>query len=174
MVQPSHFLFCPYDGEKLVVDDDGQMNHAFCRACGFVDYQNPRPCVAILILRDDRILLARRGIPPAQGAWDIPGGFVDAEESAEDAVLREALEETTLHVEIREYLGSVPDVYDSRRTPTLNLCFWVEVIDGVPKPRSDVEALEWLPLDSLPTALAFPHQTRAFSMLKKRLKLAGV
>ncbi len=141
-----------------------------CPKCGFVDYQNPRACVAILITQDRKILLARRGIEPAKGEWDIPGGFVDRGEAAEHAVMREALEETTLRVRVKEYLGSVPDVYGPRQVPTLNLCFLVEILEGNPKPKSDVESLVWFPLDELPDKMAFAHQERVIQLLKEKLR----
>lgn len=169
MTHPSHFIYCPYDGQKLVANRKIETGHSFCRSCGFVDYQNPKACVAVLILQGDKILLARRGIEPAKGRWDIPGGFVEAGETVEEAVLRETLEETRLRVRVREYLGSLPDVYDARRLSTLNLCYWVEIVRGVPTAKSDVDALAWFRLEKLPKKLAFAHQAKAIEILKKRL-----
>jgi ADP-ribose pyrophosphatase YjhB (NUDIX family) len=170
MTDPSRFIFCPYDGEKLIANRKIQKGHRFCRSCGFVDYQNPKACVAVLILQGDKILLARRGVEPAKGEWDIPGGFVEAKESAEKAVFRETLEETRLRVRVREYLGSLPDVYHPRCSPTLNLCYWVEIVHGIPTAKSDVDALKWFRLDNLPKKLAFAHQAQAIEILRKRLK----
>ena len=169
MIDPALYSHCPYDGEKLVDNANDSAGHGRCPRCGFVDYQNPKVCVAILILRGAEVLLARRGVEPAKGEWDIPGGFVEAGESAAEAVVREALEETTLHIRIREYLGSIPDHYGVRRTPTLNLCYLVEVVGGTPQPKSDVESLAWFGLDDLPPKLAFAHQARAIQMVKERL-----
>jgi mutator protein MutT len=135
-----------------------------------VDYQNPKACVAILITSHGKLLLARRGIEPAKGAWDIPGGFVEAGESAEEAVVREALEETILQVRVTEYLGSVPDVYGARQTPTLNLCYLADVVSGEPAPQSDVEALVWFSMTELPKGMAFPHQTQVIALLQERIR----
>ena len=167
---PSSYQYCPYDGERLTGSNVASEGPPTCRKCGFTDYQNPKACVAILITQGENILLARRGIEPAKGQWDIPGGFADAGESVEETVVREALEETTLRVQVREYLGSVPDVYGPRQTPTMNLCFLVEVLEGEPKPRSDVEALVWFSLDKLPKKMAFAHQERVMQLLKERLR----
>ena len=124
--------------------------------------------MAILIVRDGKLLLARRGVDPAKGEWDIPGGFVDRGESAEEAVVREALEETALRVRVSEYLGSVPDVYGSRQTPTLNLCFMVDVLGGEMKAQSDVAELAWFPMDKLPNKMAFEHQKHVIELVKRR------
>jgi ADP-ribose pyrophosphatase YjhB (NUDIX family) len=124
-------------------------------------YENPKPCVAVLIVRDARmLLLARRAVDPGKGKWDIPGGFIDRGESAEQAVAREIEEETSLKVTSVKYLGSVPDEYGDSNAPTLNLAFIVEVSEGKPTPQDDVASLEWVPLDKLPpeSEMAFAHQ----------------
>lgn len=171
MKKVSKFQYCPYHGERLEAKGATNEGRPACPECGFIDYQNPKACVAILITQGTKVLLARRGVEPAKGQWDIPGGFVNAGESVEAAVIREALEETTLRVCIKEYLGSVPDVYGPRRTPTENLCFLVDVVKGEPKAKSDVESLEWVSLDKLPKNMAFAHQRRVLELLRKKLLL---
>jgi ADP-ribose pyrophosphatase YjhB (NUDIX family) len=173
MRQPNDFQYCPYDGESLVANTPAIEGRSSCPRCDFVDYQNPKPCVNILIIKGDRLLLARRRDEPAKGEWDIPGGFIEARESAEEAAVREALEETTLHVRVTEYLGSVPDAYGARQIPTLNFCYLVEVLSGEPRAQSDVESLAWFSLDNLPDKLAFEHQTRVIAMLRQKLGARG-
>ncbi len=170
MGELNNYKYCPYDGSVLMPHATAATGLPTCPRCGFVDYQNPRPCVAILIISDGKLLLARRGIEPAKGAWDIPGGFVEDGESAEEAVVREALEETTLHVQVTAFLGSIPDIYGDRETPTLNLCYMADVVSGEPSPRSDVESLAWFSMTELPNNLAFAHQTQVIALLQERIK----
>lgn len=54
--------------------------------------------VGALIFEDDRVLLIERGQPPLDGYWSLPGGGVETGERLEDALVREVLEETGLHV----------------------------------------------------------------------------
>ena len=61
-------------------------------------YKNPVPTVDIIIEIGDKIILIERKNPPY--GWAIPGGFVDYGESLENAARREALEETSVHVEL--------------------------------------------------------------------------
>lgn len=64
--------------------------------------------VGVVAVRDGRVLLVRRGQPPAEGRWSIPGGAVELGETARQAARREVREETGLELEI----GEVVDVVD--------------------------------------------------------------
>lgn len=61
------------------------------------------------VVKDEkgRILVILRGRPPAQGRWSIPGGRVEDGESLTDAVRREVLEETGLHIEVGDVAGTI-------------------------------------------------------------------
>lgn len=76
-----------------------------CPACGYVQYENPVPGVGVLIESDDKLVLVQRDRAPRQGEWALPSGFIEADESVEQAAIREALEETGLHIELIELFG---------------------------------------------------------------------
>lgn len=68
----------------------------------------PIPCVGgILHDGHGRLLLVRRGHPPGEGLWSIPGGRVQPQEPDEAAVVREVAEETGLDVAVVRFVGSV-------------------------------------------------------------------
>jgi 8-oxo-dGTP diphosphatase len=67
-----------------------------------------RPFVGVgaIIIDDGRVALIRRGMPPLQGEWSIPGGTLELGETLREAAVREALEETGLTVEPQDLLGA--------------------------------------------------------------------
>ncbi len=101
----AELIYCPICGETLVWKEIGGRTRQACDNCGYVHFVNPVPAVGILIEMEGGIVLIRRGQPPHQGEWTLPSGFIEADESAEDAAIREAGEETGLKVEIIELAG---------------------------------------------------------------------
>ena len=65
----------------------------------------PRVGVGAVILKEDRVLLVKRGSPPSQGKWSIPGGLVQLGETVEAAAIREVEEECGLRVHLRGIAG---------------------------------------------------------------------
>ena len=102
-----------------------------------------------LIDRPERpIVLIERMHEPL--GWAIPGGFVEVGETVEEAAVREAIEETSLHVTLKALLG----VYsDPRRDPRGHTASVVYVAEA----RTDARAVALFTLEALPRALAFDH-----------------
>jgi ADP-ribose pyrophosphatase YjhB (NUDIX family) len=71
-----------------------------CDACGEIHYQNPKLVVGVLAERDGRVLLCRRAIEPRYGYWTLPAGYMENDETAAQAALRETLEEAGARVEL--------------------------------------------------------------------------
>lgn len=92
--------YCPICGEPLTEREEGGRIRPACDNCGYVHYVNPVPGVGMLIEMDGGVVLIQRKNPPHQGEWTLPSGFVEADESAEEAAMREAAEETGLQTEI--------------------------------------------------------------------------
>lgn len=80
--------------------------------CEFVYYFNPSSATVAFILNEKKeLLVCERAKEPAKGTFDLPGGFVDMNETLEEAVIREVLEETGLAVQKATYLFSLPNIY---------------------------------------------------------------
>lgn len=103
--------FCPICSEILSNREEGGRLRPACNNCGYVHYVNPVPGVGMLIEMEGGVVLIQRGSPPHKGEWTLPSGFVEADESAEEAAIREAFEETGLVVEIIELanINSFPE-----------------------------------------------------------------
>lgn len=98
-------MYCPICGHVLGEREEGGRIRQACDNCGYVHYLNPVPAVGILIEMDGGLVLIRRGNPPHKDRWTLPSGFIEADESAEEAAAREAEEETGLKVDIIELAG---------------------------------------------------------------------
>ena len=112
----------------------------------------------IIIELSDRpgrpIVLIERRNPPF--GWAIPGGFVDVGETAEQAAVREAREETALAVHLVALLGVYSDPARDARGHTASAVF-VATAQGLPEARDDAAALAVFSPEDLPPNLAFDH-----------------
>jgi len=83
-----------------------------CDACGEIHYQNPKLVVGAVAEHEGRILLCRRAIEPRYGYWTLPAGFMENDETAAQAALRETLEEAGARIALEApfSLISVPRV----------------------------------------------------------------
>ena len=106
-------------------------------------YINASAAVAAFIQNDaGDLLVCKRGKDPAKGTWDLPGGFVDGNETAEEALRREIDEELNAKVIEQNYLFSLPNLYEysGMTIPTLDLFFGCKLNDNTHlKPSDDVE-----------------------------------
>jgi ADP-ribose pyrophosphatase YjhB (NUDIX family) len=143
---------CPRCGRELELLERA---HLACPGCGSRYWANSAPAVQGLLERDGRVLLARRGIEPRLGFWDIPGGFLEEGEKPLDGLRREFLEETGLEVEPVEWLGAFIDPYDGYFVLGLS---WLVRGEGEPRADDDVEELAWFGPDELPAEMAFGTQ----------------
>lgn len=71
-----------------------------CPNCKTIHYQNPRVIVGCLPIWEDKVMLCRRGIEPQYGLWNIPGGFMENDETSEEGAVREMWEETYGRVKV--------------------------------------------------------------------------
>ena len=117
--------------------------------------RNPIPTVDIIIeLESGGIVLIRRKNPPP--GWAIPGGFVDYGESLEAAAVREALEETTLHVQLVELFHVYSDPKRDPRQHTMSTVF-IATASGTPRGEDDAAEARIFSEQDLPAQLAFDH-----------------
>jgi NAD+ diphosphatase len=156
------FTFCPVCASPLAAAKNDQQT---CPNCGTTHYHKAKPCVAVIVVQNNQVLLSRRAIDPFRGKWDVLGGFIEPFETAEEGAVREVREEAGLEVEIEIYLGSFLDHYGTTDEVTLNLVFASHVVAGKQDPRDDVAELHWVDPKSLPPPdhFAFTNTVRALN-----------
>lgn len=152
MKHPLHkFRFCPKCGSANFSENNEKSKQ--CSHCGFIYYFNSSAAVVAIIENENNdILVARRAKDPAKGTFDLPGGFIDMYESAEEAMKREVEEETGLKVNSMQYLYSIPNIYNYSdfEVHTVDMFFSCKVNDfkGL-KAQDDVSELLFIPINEL-------------------------
>ncbi len=101
-----------------------------------------------------RIILIERLNPPH--GYALPGGFVDIGESLEQAAVREALEETSMHVRLKRLLGCYSNPARDSRGHTVSAVYIAEG-EGEPEARDDAKSLMLIDPHDPPQPLAFDH-----------------
>lgn len=117
--------------------------------------RTPLLAVDSVIFFKGGVVLIRRLNPPFQGCYALPGGFVEIGESTEEAIVREAKEETGLVIDLVGLVGVYSDPHRDPRGHVVSVCYFSKgsgnLVSG-----SDARSAEVFPLDGLPV-LAFDH-----------------
>lgn len=101
--------YCPECASETIIFDG--IKRYRCRSCGWDFFKNPAAAVAGLLECRGKIVVVRRSREPGKGMLDFPGGFVDPDESLEEALQRELREELQTEASGLSYLCSAPNVY---------------------------------------------------------------
>lgn len=123
-------------------------------------YKYPRPALtvdALVFTLNREILLIQRSAEPFKNMWAFPGGFVDENETAENAVRRELKEETGITIDDFKQLHTFTNPNRDPRHRTVTIAYTTIIDDKVEaKAGDDAAAAKWFNLDDLPS-LAFDH-----------------
>ena len=93
-------MYCLQCGHELVIKKLDNKYRNICPACGWVYYQQLKVSSAVIIEKDNKILLLKRAHNPWEGFWYLPAGFVEFDEDPKMGGIREVKEEIGLDVQI--------------------------------------------------------------------------
>ena len=110
----------------------------------------------LAIIRDGKLLLYRRALPPEAGCWNIVGGKVDHMEHSADACRREAEEESGLSIGRMDFLTLSEQIFEDDRHHWLSVIYMTRDADGEPRVTEPEKLPEfgWFMLDDLPSPLS--------------------
>lgn len=154
--------FCFYCGTPLQTIKKGAEERIryICPRCHTKFYSNPIPAVAALVLREGKILLVKRAVPPFVGSWCLPGGFVESGEDTYEALSRELLEETGLKgkpsnlIDVVSFVDSKPE-----GKGVVIIGYKVMSFKGRLRPGDDADEVRFFPLNELPPIPFSSHRT---------------
>lgn len=149
----NNFNFCPHCSSQNFKTH--QMHKFECFDCGFIYYHNIAAAVAVIIEKNDKLLFTQRNANPKKGMLDLPGGFTDPNETAEETCVRELKEELDLNFrpDCFSYLTSFPNKYEFKK----NIYFTEDMIFTAKLPddacftleKEEIQAIQWIPKDEI-------------------------
>jgi ADP-ribose pyrophosphatase YjhB (NUDIX family) len=153
---PDRYLHCTFCGARFV---PGQPWPRRCGACGETSYLNPKPVAVAVQPVGGGLLVVRRGIPPAEKTLALPGGFVEVDETWQQAAARELGEETGVTAD-----PSTAQLYDAISAPDGTLLVFglfpaLSSADELPPVLLNAETLDRVVLHE-PEPLGFELHTR--------------
>lgn len=151
-MQPKFCMRCGHELEIRPVED--HRPRPVCPACGFIVYLNPLVAAGVIAERQDgKIPLVLRGENPGKGLWGLPAGFMEIDETVEDAARRECLEETGLHVELRDLWGVWSYHHGPKQSAGVLVLFRARIVSGTAQAGSDSEQVEFFAHNEIPNEL---------------------
>lgn len=163
----AQFRFCPRCGQPEPRITEGRS--LSCPACRFRFFFNSATAAAAFIFHQAQLVLCLRAKEPALGKLDLPGGFIEFDESIEDGLRREIREELNIEVAHFRYLCSAPNDYryaevHYKTTDAFFVCEAPDLSDI--RPADDVGDFRLVAPAALdPEELAFLSSRRAFAAL---------
>ena len=152
--------FCPKCGSPLEWRPNGGRDRPHCTGaeCGYIYFGDFSIGCGGVVMRDDKALLVQRGQNPGKGSWQIPGGYVEADEDIAEAVLRECWEEAGIKARVVDVLGFRHAIGGGIGGPSTNIyvVFRLEAEEGNDEPRCDgdeISAAGYFTLDEIENML---------------------
>ncbi|WP_407397406.1 NUDIX domain-containing protein [Treponema sp.] len=148
-MENNKFNFCPECGSKNILTEDNGRKWK-CPDCGFTLYNNVAAAVGLVIVNSrNEVLLEKRAKEPRKGYLAFPGGFVDPDETLDEAARRECREEIGTEISSIKYIASFPNTYEYKNVvyKTCDVFFEAMIAPQAELKfqRSEVAEIVWYP-----------------------------
>lgn len=144
--------YCQRCGGGLSEKEVEQTLRPYCPRCGAVVFLDPKVAAAVVLAKEDKLVLVQRGVEPAMGRWAFPSGYVDRGEVVEEAAVREVKEETGLDAHLHGLVG----LYSGNGSPVILAVFSGQATGGPLRAGHDARDVALFDPHDLPP-LPFPH-----------------
>lgn len=128
--------YCSNCGQEVILKFAEGRDRFVCEHCEIIHYTNPKIVTGALCVWEDKVLLCRRAIEPRRGFWNLPAGYLEDFEKAEDGAIRETWEEAGAEIEI----DKVFTVYNLPQANQVYIHFLARLKDGIV--RNGEESIE--------------------------------
>jgi ADP-ribose pyrophosphatase YjhB (NUDIX family) len=146
-------LYCQQCGSVLIDANEDGFFRGKCINCGEYTFRMHKVGIAAVIFKEGKLLLLERAQEPWKGYWNFPAGFLEYEESLEEGVRREVLEETGLNVKVLDQ-HLVVKYLDDPRGYGIVLFYDCEIINGEYAPNPEVTDMQFFSKEQLPANIA--------------------
>lgn len=166
-----YYKFCPNCKTKLERKLIDGRDRFFCPKCDFIFWNNPKPVVSILLHNNDKILMLQRANEPLKDYWCLPGGYINYDETPEEAVKREVSEEIGTDIFIDSLIG----VYRIDNDPRgINIDVIYEgKLKGSVSLSTEHKKYKFVQLDALPQNIAYKHREAINDWLEEKKKTSS-
>lgn len=140
----------------------------YCSTCSRFNSRNT--ATDVILIDGTKVLLVKRGEEPDKGWWDIPGGYLDWDQTLEESSARELLEETGLIVkpEDLELLHIYSNPNNKAQNQTIDIYYVARKFSGkIQFDGVEITDAQWFDLNDLPETVAFDHRIALEMLLKK-------
>ena len=144
---------------------------AFCSSCACFNSRNL--ATNAIVLEGSKLLLVQRAQEPDKGWWDIPGGYLDWDETLEECAARELKEETGLLVDPTDltFFDIFSNPNNKAQNQVIDVYFFTKVFSGTLEiEAAEVVQAQWFDINNLPKNLAFDHLLVLQKLEKKLFK----